>query len=94
MEIKVGLPTEVDAFERAFQKIQNEYVRSVGAGKNKADYNDRMKVVLSFTMHEIKTWSWLSTLICLIAFISKELEAESEQLGEEVYELLKNLNSD
>lgn len=38
---------EVDAFERTFQKIQNNYIHSVGSNESVKDYKDRMKVQLS-----------------------------------------------
>lgn len=39
------LSPDVEAFERAFQKIQNDYVRAVGSGMSDEDYKGRMKVL-------------------------------------------------
>lgn len=42
---KTGFLSEVVALESSFQKIQNDYVRSIGSEESKEDYKDRMKVV-------------------------------------------------
>lgn len=44
---EIGFQSEVDAFESTFQRIQNDYVRSVGSESSKEDYKDRMKVVFA-----------------------------------------------
>lgn len=42
-ESEEGLPIEVEAFEKTFQKIQDDYERSLGSGKKQAD-KERLKV--------------------------------------------------
>lgn len=45
---EIRIRSEVEAFEGAFQTIQDDYTRSVGSEKSKEDYKRRMKVVFLF----------------------------------------------
>lgn len=54
------LSPDVQAFERAFQKIQNDYVRAAESGMNDEDYKERMKVL---GLLEVPLWSLLIELI-------------------------------
>lgn len=43
--METRFPSEVSALESTFEKIQNDYILSVGSENSKEDYTNKLKVV-------------------------------------------------
>lgn len=53
---EMKLPAEVDAFEKAFIEIEDDFKRSVASGKSGDDYKNKMQVIFSDIFKTIETF--------------------------------------